>query len=236
MAVLATFVKLKLNIMNEVIERVQLLMKRRGETKNAFAITVGINPSNFNRKMNGGLPFTAKDFMKIGETLNINPEWISDGVGEEPTNLSTQNTRVIEEGMPACTDVSFKPFYDIDFVLGFNNMYNDEANVPSRYISIPGYEKADFWCRTSGDSMKPFISNGDIVALKEIADWQIFLPMNEVYAVMTTNDMRTIKVVRKGCDDMHLILHAYNEEYEDQEISKEAISKVYQVLGTIKAL
>lgn len=115
-------------------------------------------------------------------------------------------------------------------------MYNDEPNIPSKIISVPGYEKADFWCRTSGDSMKPFISNGDIIALKEIDDWQSFLPMNEVYAIMTTNDLRTVKVVRKGSDDEHLTLHAYNEEYEDQEISKSAITKVFKVIGALKTM
>ena len=214
--------------MDGIIERVQLLMKRRGDTKNAFAIAVGINPSNFNRKMNGSLPFTPKDFVKISEAIGVNAQWIESGEGDmgdmtERTALATSNT-------------SSKPFYDVDFALGFNDMYNDEPNVPSRYISVPGYEKADFWCRTSGDSMKPFISNGDIIALKEIRDWQSFIPMNEVYAIMTTNGLRTVKVVRKGSDDMHLTLHAYNEEYEDQEISKVAITKVFQVLGTIKTL
>jgi phage repressor protein C with HTH and peptisase S24 domain len=214
--------------MDKIIERVQLLMKRRGDTKNAFAIAVGINPSNFNRKMNGSLPFTPKDFIKISEAIGVNAQWVETGEGDmgdmaERAALATSNT-------------SFKPFYDVDFALGFNDMYNDEPNVPSRYISVPGYEKADFWCRTSGDSMKPFISNGDIIALKEIQDWQSFLPMNEVYAIMTINGLRTVKVVRKGSDDMHLTLHAYNDEYEDQEISKVAITKVFQVLGTIKTL
>ncbi len=218
--------------MNDVIARVQYLMKQRGETKNAFAIVVGINPSNFNRKMKEELPFTPKDFTKISEAVGVSIEWLETGNGNLPAIDTTSSIRMgtRQQNSPS------KPFYDVDFALGFNEMYNDEPNIPSRYISVPGYEKADFWCRTSGDSMKPFISNGDIIALKEIQDWQSFIPMNEVYAVMTTNGLRTVKVVRKGSDDMHLTLHAYNEEYEDQEISKVAISKVFQVLGTIKTL
>lgn len=214
--------------MDGIIERVQLLMKRRGDTKNAFAIVVGINPSNFNRKMNGSLPFTPKDFIKISEAIGVNAQWIETGEGDMGD--------MTERAALTASDTSSKPFYDVDFALGFNDMYNDEPNVPSRYISVPGYEKADFWCRTSGDSMKPFISNGDIIALKEIQDWQSFIPMNEVYAIMTTNGLRTVKVVRKGSDDMHFTLHAYNEEYEDQEISKVTITKVFQILGTIKTL
>lgn len=214
--------------MDEIIERVQLLMKRRGDTKNAFAIAVGINPSNFNRKMNGSLPFTPKDFIKISEAIGVNAQWVETGEGDMGD--------MTERAVLTASNTSSKPFYDVDFALGFNDMYNDEPNVPSRYISVPGYEKADFWCRTSGDSMKPFISNGDIIALKEIHDWQSFLPMNEVYAIMTANGLRTVKVVRKGSDDMHLTLHAYNDEYEDQEVSKAVVSKVFKVLGAIKSL
>ncbi len=217
--------------MGNVVERLEAILKKRGETKNAFSISVGINPSNFNRKMRGDIPFTDKDFTKISQATGLSRDWLELGEGEmlecAPSHAACE--------VQSCK-VDGKPFYDVDFALGFNEMYNDEPNVPSRFISVPGYEKADFWCRTSGDSMKPFISNGDIIALKEVQDWQVFLPMNEVYAVMTTNEMRTVKVVRKGSDDMHFTLHAYNEEYEDQEIDKTAITKVFKVLGALKTL
>lgn len=219
------FLKLKLRVMDAIIERIGSFIEESGETKNSFSTRVGINPSNFNRKMKGELPFTNKDFAKIHEATGLSPDWIKTGEGEKTSCVGAKK----EVGIS-------KPFYDVDFALGFDSMYNDEPNVPSRFISVPGYEKADFWCRTSGDSMKPFISNGDIIALKEVADWQVFLPMNEVYAIMTTNDMRTVKVVRKGTDDNHFILHAYNEDYDDQEIAKEAIMRVYKVIGALKTM
>ena len=180
----------------------------------------------------GVSPFTKRDFVLISKATGISRQWIEFGDGDM---TSTQGEIVpqVEDDKPTGDG---KPFYDVDFALGFNEMYNDEPNVPSKLISVPGYEKADFWCRTSGDSMKPFISNGDIIALKEIGDWQSFLPMNEVYAIMTTNDLRTVKVVRKGSDDEHLTLHAYNEEYEDQEIMKSAITKVFKVIGALKTM
>ena len=206
-----------------------MMLKDRGETKNAFAIYVGINPSNFNRKMRGEIPFTDKDFAKICKATGISRDWLESGEGK--MLYSDLN----ETG---CTEKSSDkvPFYDIDFALGYDEMYNDTPNVPTKFISIPGYEKADFWCRASGDSMKPVISNGDIIALKAILDWQSFLPMNEVYAIMTTNDLRTVKVVRKGSDAEHFTLHAYNEEFEDQEIAKSSITKVFKVLGALKAI
>lgn len=217
--------------MGDVIKRVNELIRKTGLTPNAFAVKVGLGSSNLSRKLKGDTPFTSRDFVKICGTLGVSRDWLELGEGEM-TDASPSYTACEVQS----NNVDSKPFYDVDFALGFNEMYNDTPNVPSRFISVPGYEKADFWCRTSGDSMKPFISNGDIIALKEVRDWQLFLPMNEVYAIITANDLRTVKVVRKGSDEMHFTLHAYNEEYEDQEINKAAITKVFKVLGTLKTL
>lgn len=230
----------------EIIGRLDQLIKLyKCSSPSAFATKIGMNPSLFTRKMKGVTPITKNDFVRVYDALGVNIEWLRDGVGdmrspqkveEIALNDSAQNFKKYIKEKHGQEDGTKIPFYDVDFALGFNEMYNDTPNVPSRFISVPGYEKADFWCRTSGDSMKPFISNGDIIALKEVQDWQLFLPMNEVYAIMTTNDLRTVKVVRKGSDNMHFTLHAYNEEYEDQEIHKASITKVFKILGTLKTL
>lgn len=227
--------------MNGVIERVAELIKELGLTPNAFAKEVGLGSSNLSRKLKGSTPFTAKDFVKICDSIGVNREWLETGEGEKRTySLGFDKdslNRSIDKAFTQCAHgEDAKPFYDVDFVLGFSEMYNDSPNVPTKYISVPGYEKTDFWCRTSGDSMKPLISNGDIIALKQILDWNEFLPMNEVYAIMTTNDLRTVKIIRKGSDNEHFTLHAINEEYEDQEIKKSAITKVFKVLGSLKAI
>ena len=218
-----------------IIERIKQLMTSRSQTANAFAIQADINSSNFAKKLKGTMKITKADIDRICDNIGVGRGWLINGEGDVYTS---EGKAMIENKFAIKFAETIKnkkkqktPFYDVVFSLGFNEMYNDEPNVQSKYISVPGYEKADFWCRTSGDSMKPFISNGDIIALKEVKDWQSFLPMNEVYAVMTSNDLRTVKVVRRGADDEHFTLHAYNEEYEDQEINKAAITKVFKVLG-----
>ena len=224
--------KLKLSVMSTVIERLNSFIKEKGETKNSFSTKVGINPSNFNRKMKGELPFTNKDFVKIYTSTGLGLKWLEFGEGD----MIAEQPAIQEEDKPQSSQSDAKPFYDVDFALGFGSMYNDTPNVPSKYIAIPGYEKADFWCRTSGDSMKPLINSGDIIALKEVVDWNVFLPLNEVYAIVTTNDMRTVKMVRRGSDDLHFLLHAINEEFGDQEIPKAAIMKVFKVIGALKTM
>ena len=215
--------------MDDIITRIKSVIADSGLTSNAFALKVGMNSSNLSRKLNGKVPITSRDYRLICDTTGVNRDWLESGTGEKYIGEPIKG----KEPMQSMLGV---PFYDIDFALGYDEMYNDTPNVPTKFISIPGYEKADFWCRASGDSMKPVISNGDIIALKAILDWQSFLPMNEVYAIMTTNDLRTVKVVRKGSDAEHFTLHAYNEEFEDQEIAKSSITKVFKVLGALKAI
>ena len=215
--------------MDDIITRIKSVIADSGLTSNAFALKVGMNSSNLSRKLNGKVPITSRDYRLICDSIGVNKDWLETGDGDkyigEPLNR--------KETMQPVLGV---PFYDVEFALGYDEMYNDTPNVPTKFISIPGYEKADFWCRASGDSMKPLISNGDIIALKVIPDWTEFLPMNEIYAIMTKNDLRTVKVIRRGSDNEHFTLHAINEEYEDQEIKKEAITKVFKVLGSLKAL
>lgn len=101
-------------------------------------------------------------------------------------------------------------------------------------MTIPGSQKADFCCRAYGNSMTPNILSGDIVAMKKINDWQSFIPLNEVYGIVTSNGMRAIKVLRRGSDDEHLTLHSFNEEYDDQEIEKSAIINIYKVVASAR--
>lgn len=215
--------------MDDIITRIKSVIADSGLTSNAFALKVGMNSSNLSRKLNGKVPITSRDYRLICDSIGVNKDWLETGTGDkyigEPLN-----------GKETMQPMLGVPFYDVEFALGYDEMYNDTPNVPTKFISIPGYEKADFWCRASGDSMKPLISNGDIIALKVIPDWTEFLPMNEIYAIMTKNDLRTVKVIRRGSDNEHFTLHAINEEYEDQEIKKAAITKVFKVLGALKTM
>lgn len=215
--------------MDDIITRIKSVIADSGLTSNAFALKVGMNSSNLSRKLNGKVPITSRDYRLICDSIGVNKDWLETGTGDkyigEPLN-----------GKETMQPMLGVPFYDVEFALGYDEMYNDTPNVPTKFISIPGYEKADFWCRASGDSMKPLISNGDIIALKVIPDWTEFLPMNEIYAIMTKNDLRTVKVIRRGFDNEHFTLHAINDEYEDQEINKAAITKVFKVLGALKTM
>lgn len=129
------------------------------------------------------------------------------------------------------------PYYNVDFIGGFDLVMNDQTINPEYLIDFKKYNDADCWCNVTGHSMEPEITHGDMIAMKRIEDFS-FLPFGEVYAIVTTNGMRTIKRLGKGDDKEHYNLVPTNKstEYSIQELPKRMISAIFQVLGCMKRL
>ena len=86
----------------EVQQRVRRLIKESGLTDSAFAKKVGVDPSNFSRKLLGTQTWTVNDVKKICDTINVSHEWLVDGIGdiyEEKHSLDGDNV------IPNITDV-----------------------------------------------------------------------------------------------------------------------------------
>lgn len=124
------------------------------------------------------------------------------------------------------------PYYDEDFVLGFNSMGYPTSENPEFLINMPRFQNATLWCNATGHSMEPEINNGDIVALELIEDMS-FLLMGEIYAIVTTNGLRTIKRLRKSVNSDNYMLVPTNPQYDTQEIPKNKILRVFRVLGNL---
>lgn len=129
------------------------------------------------------------------------------------------------------------PYYNVDFIGGFDIVLNDQTITPEYLIDFKKYNEATCWCNVSGHSMEPEINNGDIIALKKIEDFS-FLPLGEVYAIVTTNGMRTIKRLGPSQNPECYTLVPTNKspEYGIQELPKDMIENIFQVLGCMKRL
>ena len=65
----------------ELIERIKTLMNDSGESANAFAKKVDIDPGNFRKKLKGEYGITPKDIYKISKKLGVSREWLESGKG-----------------------------------------------------------------------------------------------------------------------------------------------------------
>lgn len=123
------------------------------------------------------------------------------------------------------------PYYDVDFIGGFDEVFNSQVNIPATNIVIRGFEKASLWCNVTGHSMEPKINHGDIIALHQCTLNAI--QYGEIYAVVL-DTIRTIKILRRSPNPDKLRFIPINtNDYDEQEFDKSRIINVFEVIGSI---
>lgn len=212
------------NIKDRTIE----FVKYKGITMKSFELKCGLSTGYVTSMRKG---FGADKLNNVLTAFpELNREWLLYGEGEM--------LKPSAPGSPHTTTDSTRgrPYYNVDFLGGFAELVNDQTAVPECYIDVPPYNRDGVvWCNITGHSMEPKINHGDIIALREVQDWRTYLPSGEIYAIVTDNDMRTVKIIRKGSDDAHLRLVPINKDgYDEQEIETAHIIRIYTVLACMK--
>lgn len=129
------------------------------------------------------------------------------------------------------------PFYEVDFTGGFTSPEMFSEVKPSFVISSPSFAGADFACVLIGNSMSRRIKNGSVIGLKKIEDWWEYFPTNEIYAVVTKNWLRTVKIVKRSKKEGYIDLipdplpEYNNPEYETETIRMDYVLGFYKVIA-----
>lgn len=221
---------------------------------------LGMNPKQLSDSLGKERPQWAYDILNenknVGISKNIaelvcekfpqiNKSWLLTGEGEMLSNTKEDGENLIslatepnlEYGIeqPKISYSKGVPYYNVDFIGGFDLILNDQTTIPEYLIDFKKYNDATCWCNVTGHSMEPEINHGDIIALKKIED-PSFLPLGEVYAIVTTNDMRTIKRLGAGkTDDAYTLVPSNKSpEYSPQQLPAKMIRTIFQVLGSMK--
>lgn len=199
-----------------VINKIKAFMQEKGLKQLDLVEITGIRQNVISEIMHGKRNIQPL-VDAIAEHYEINKEWLTD------------------ETMPIHSFTSGVPYFDVDFLGGFDIMFNDQTVNPEYYIDFKPFQKATCWCNITGHSMEPEINHGDIIALRRIDDWS-FLPFGEIYAIVTRNNMRTVKRLGPGStDDTYMLIPSNKSgDYSRQEIRKDDIFAVFEVLGCMK--
>ncbi|MCF2738428.1 S24 family peptidase [Bacteroides caecigallinarum] len=215
-----------------ILERLKEFMDYKGITIAAFERSIGMSNASFGKSLKNGKAIGTDKLENILSIYkDINPDWLLTGKGsmlrsgEKPEEIPSVNQ-------------SYKgaPYFNVDFLGGFDLMENEQTRTPDYYIDYKPYNKEGVvWCNLTGHSMEPELSNGDVIALKEVNTPIQYLPAGEIYGIVT-DDYRTVKRVRLSHKEgfVRLIPSNKSEEYCEQEIPISMIRKVYAVLGSIR--
>lgn len=203
------------------------------KTQAEIAQKIGTSPTYLSDILSGKYPVSDKISETLCKEFGINSDYL-EGKSEMIWTLCHSEQK---ENHPEKSYETGVPYYNVDFIGGFDLVINNQTINPEYLIDFQQYNKATCWCNITGHSMEPEITSGDIIALKEVAD-PSFLPFGEIYAIITTNGMRTIKRIGPASnpDCYSLIPTNKSPEYGVQEIPKSMIYKVYEVLGCMKKL
>jgi hypothetical protein len=188
--------------------------------KAKFAQKLGLKPQT----INGWIIRNTFDAELIfSKCEGVSSEWLLTGRGDMLRDAGSHISHVRSVGVP---------YYDVDFLGGFDSIYNDNTTVPMHNIVSVVCPRAEMWCNITGHSMEPTISNGDIIALRKCSVEDV--QYGEIYAVVL-DGLRTVKVIRKSKTKGMLLFVPVNKDgYDEQEFAINRITQIYEVLGCIK--
>lgn len=223
--------------MGNILSRIQEIASNEGITIGAMERTIGASKGVLSRAINNGTDIQAKWLSIIVENYpRYSTGWLLTGAGSMLKD-DLNGIKTIDEANPSFMPTSSMnpsvgtPYYDVDFIGGFDEVFNSQVNIPATNIVIRGFEKASLWCNVTGHSMEPKINHGDIIALRQCTLNDI--QYGEIYAVVL-DTIRTIKILRRSPDPSKLRFIPINtEDYDEQEFDKSRIMNVFEVVGSI---
>lgn len=223
--------------MGNILSRIQEIASNEGITIGAMERTIGASKGVLSRAINNGTDIQAKWLSIIVENYpRYSTGWLLTGAGSMLKD-DLNGIKTIDEANPSFMPTTSMnpsvgtPYYDVDFIGGFDEVFNSQVNIPATNIVIRGFEKASLWCNVTGHSMEPKINHGDIIALRQCTLNDI--QYGEIHAVVL-DTIRTIKILRRSPDPSKLRFIPINtEDYDEQEFDKSRIMNVFEVIGSI---
>lgn len=223
--------------MGNILSRIQEIASNEGITIGAMERTIGASKGVLSRAINNGTDIQAKWLSIIVENYpRYSTGWLLTGAGSMLKD-DLNGIKTIDEANPSFMPTTSMnpsvgtPYYDVDFIGGFDEVFNSQVNIPATNIVIRGFEKASLWCNVTGHSMEPKINHGDIIALRQCTLNDI--QYGEIYAVVL-DTIRTIKILRRSPGPSKLRFIPINtEDYDEQEFDKSRIMNVFEVIGSI---
>lgn len=201
-------------------ERLALAMSEQGVTQGGLAKAVGMAQSSVNKLLNGASG--SKRVVEIASVLNVNPEWLSSGIG---TMRNSGTALLLPDNSPDSDNSVYRvEVFDVAVSAGPGTFLVSDFAESVRAIefsnelarSLFGNRPAEIvkMITVDGDSMSPTISAGD----------QVFVDISvrnfETDGIYTFVFGRTFHVKRLQMQGLTLTVISDNAIYKDWYISE----------------
>lgn len=165
---------------------------------------------------------------KIADAIpEVNRDWLAYGEGP-----------MLKADIPLLDingDTTGSPYFNVDFLGGFDSVVNDQTRTPDGFINMPPYNGDDYlWCNITGDSMSPLIKSGSKICLRKLSGVDSIV-YGAVYALVIGTDdmMRTVKWVTRSDNEEMIRLVPENKDWKYgryQDVRKSDVLHVFKVV------
>lgn len=207
----------------------------KGLTLEEFYSPFTDHVSNYSSIENGNRKIGKGKLKEIVKYYRINLEFLQKGEGERFLKVWPYSMRKAAS-RERDTQGESVPFYNISISeIDFNDA-GIWKESPEYYVNYRPFNDCNAYLPIYGDSMYPKYASGEIIAIKEVSNYDI-IQWGEAYLVVTSekaNNMATVKLIFEHANERKLILRASNPNFKgDMIIQKSSIVKLYLVKGKI---
>ena len=193
-------------------KRLKEVLKKLNLTQIALSKKIGTSNVVINRYVKGKTTPDYNFLNKLAAIYNININWLLTGEG---SIFPTRNIKKIND-----KDYYFLPIIDS---VSCGSPQEIESAEPLDHImldtnSLSGDFNDYFALYASGNSMSPYISNGDVIIVKQNNDWNI---ADDRVCVINVDGEITLKKVKIFSEGKEILLQPYNKDYAPILLDKE---------------
>ena len=193
-------------------KRLRQVLRKLDLTQVAIAERIGTSNVVINRYIKDKTMPDINFLNKLAMNFNININWLITGEG---SMFPSRNVKQIGD-----REYYYLPVID---AVSCGSPQEIEAAEPVDHIildtnSLSGDFNNYFAFFASGDSMDPYISNGDVVIVKQDSDW---LHADDRICVVNVDGEITLKKVKTFLEGREILLQPYNKNYQPILLDKD---------------
>jgi phage repressor protein C with HTH and peptisase S24 domain len=211
-------------------EKIKNIRKELSLDQIGFASILDMKQGSISDIERGRIGISEKVKNKLIE-IGINKNYIENG--EIPIIKNKNILREPQESYVTTRKNDGVPVYDIDFTAGNITQFTDFQEKVIGYIDLVGFKKCIAFVKVKGNSMFPTFTAGDLVGLEPQLDISI-IEYGQPYGIVTNSGQSLIKIIRRGKDNDNLILRSNNKEFDDIDVKKSEILRLYKAHGPIR--